>query len=199
MSNESQQFRGLDEILSTLHDLLEDDGTADDVNRLADEHPEFRREILAFAAEWLTVPGCELEDDAPTGTVTVREHHLLLERFWNPQPEAEQDLFAALSAEELEQLATRCRIDTAILRKLSRRLINETTVPGKLVHCLAGGVGHPAPAVYAFLSAAPVGAGADYFAPSGRKVAGKISFAEAVRTSTLDAEQKRYWLPDLEA
>jgi len=72
----------LDDILAGVHLELEDGATADRINQIANENPQLRAEILAFAAEWFASDGSDLSDDILTVQQTVSEHTILLERFW---------------------------------------------------------------------------------------------------------------------
>ena len=78
-------------------------------------------------------------------------------------------------------------------------LIDASTIPGQLMVWLADELRTSPSAVYAFLEGVPATGSADYFAPSGRSAPGKVSFEAAVKSSTLDLAQKRFWLPDLAA
>ncbi len=53
----------LDDILAGVHLELEDGATADRINQIANENPQLRAEILAFAAEWFASDGSDLSDD----------------------------------------------------------------------------------------------------------------------------------------
>lgn len=189
----------LDSILATLHDMLEDSATRDDVLRFAALHSDVRHEIMAFTAEWFGSEESDLGDDKPTGSRTASGHHSILERFWAGAETSNADPFDAMPSDRIGQIAANCRIDTGILRKLSRRLIDVGTIPGQLIAWLAEELRISPSALYAHLGGAPVAAGVDFFAPNGSSAPGKVSFATAVTTSTLDLEQKRFWLPDLAA
>lgn len=199
MTRDTQDMPSLDSLLATLHDMLEDGATRDDVLRFAALHPDSRMEIMRFTAEWFAAEESDLGDENPTGNRTATGHHSILERFWADAAVTEPDPFDAMPAGCIQQIAATCRIDTGILRKLSRRLVDAGTIPGRLIAWLSVELGTSPPALYAYLGGAPVAAGVDFFAPDGRAAAGKVSFATAVTNSTLDLAQKRFWLPDLAA
>lgn len=199
MTKQLQSAEALGDVLATLHDMLEDDATRDDVLRFAALNPAFRGDILAFVAEWVASEGSDLGDEDPTGERTARNHHLILERFWAPVQSQASDPFDAMDFDDIDLIAANCRIDTGILRKLCRCLIDVGTIPGQLLVWLADELRSSPSALHAFLDGAPAVAGADYFAPQGRTAPGKVSFEAAVKSSTLDLSQKRFWFPDMAA
>lgn len=199
MTKQPQSAVTLDNVLSTLHDMLEDDASRDDVLRFSALNAAFREDIFAFVAEWFASEGSDLGDEDPTGERTARNHHSILERFWAPAQQPASDPFEAVDADSIDRIATNCRIDTGILRKLCRCLIDVGTIPGQLIVWLADELRTSPASLSAFLDSAPVAAGVDYLAPKGRSAPGKVSFETAVQSSTLDLTQKRFWFPDLAA
>lgn len=199
MTKQPQSAETLDNVLSTLHDMLEDDASRDDVLRFAALNAAFREDIFAFVAEWFASEGSDLGDEDPAGERTARNHHSILERFWAPAQQPASDPFEAVDADSIDRIATNCRIDTGILRKLCRCLIDVGTIPGQLIVWLADELRTSPASLSAFLDSAPVAAGVDYLAPKGRSAPGKVSFETAVQSSTLDLTQKRFWFPDLAA
>lgn len=199
MTNQTQSDELIDDVLSILHDMLEDGASRDDVLRFAALNPAFRNEILAFVAEWLASEGSDIGDEDTAGERTARNHHSILERFWAPAQQHVPDPFEAMDAESIDRIAANCRIDSSILRKLSRCLIDIGTIPGQLTVWLADELRTSPATLSAYLDSAPATAGAEYFAPNGLSAPGKLSFAAAVQSSTLDLAQKRFWFPDLAA
>ena len=199
MSSNPKALDELDNILDGVHEELEGGASADRIRQLADQHPEARSEIIAFAAEWFASDGSDLSDEDLVVDQTVSDHVTLLERFWQAVPSDAVDPFQSLPTDELEMLAGRCRIDMGILRQLVRGLIDEATIPGKLVAWLADATGASMSDIWSHLSASPARAAADYFAPSGKRVGAKVSFAEAVRSSTLGPDGLQFWLSHLDA
>lgn len=199
MSKENET-EALDEVLVLLHEELEDGASAERVREISRQHPGFQKEILAFAAEWLANEGSDLSDDTPLVGYTVSGHAELLDRF---RALAQADATSPLPATpgELKAVADRCRIDTAILRKIVKGFVEVPTIPGKLITYLADAVDAEPAQVWSYLNSpalATAGAG-DYFAPNGRAKGGKSSFAEVVRKSDLDDEDKQFWLSHLAA
>ncbi|MDX8494184.1 hypothetical protein RFN29_21695 [Mesorhizobium sp. VK22B] len=199
MSSNPIPMDQLDDILAGVHLELEDGATADRINQIANENPQLRTEILAFAAEWFASDGSDLSDDILTVEQTVSEHAILLERFWQLTMPTAADPFEKLSTDDLQALAERCRVDLVILRQLVRGRIDEATIPGKLIAWLADATGARMADVWSHLESGQINAAADYFAPSGRRTGTKVSFAEAIRSSDLSSDDKQFWLSHLEA
>ncbi|MER9559459.1 hypothetical protein [Mesorhizobium sp. M0323] len=199
MTNNPIPADQLDETLAEVHTELEDGASADRIKQIANENPQFSAEILAFAAEWFASEGSDLSDDQMSVERTVSEHTVLLDRFWQLARPTAADPFENLPAEELQKMADRCRIDMVILRQLARGLIDETTIPGKLIAWLADATGARMADVWSHLSSNSIAAAADYFAPSGKRTGPKASFAEVIRSSDLSADDKQFWLAHLGA
>lgn len=199
MTKENTAIEELDDVLALVHEELEDGASGDDVRQLADRYPAHRAAILAFVAAWLESDGSDLTDDMPVVGQTVSGHAELLERFW-AAPRDDASPFRRPPA-ELKAIASRARIDTAILRKLVKGLVDTTTIPGKLVVLLAEASEVAEAQVWAHLTSPALASapGTDYFAPSGRTAPGQSSFAEVVRNSSLSAEDRDFWLSGLEA
>lgn len=188
----------LDEILAGVHEELEDGASGARIREIADEHPNARDDILAFAAEWLASEGSDLSDDVREVNRTPREHHLLLERFWKLAAAEDAEPFQGLSLDRLEDIARKCRIDTDILRQIVRGKVDELTIPAKLVGWFAAELEISTPAILGSLTSVETLAYADFFAPGGRKSRGKMNFADVIRDSDLDEPDKRFWLNSLE-
>lgn len=101
MTKQPQSAETLDNVLSTLHDMLEDDASRDDVLRFAALNAAFREDIFAFVAEWFASEGSDLGDEDPAGERTARNHHSILERFWAPAQQPASDPFEAVDADSI--------------------------------------------------------------------------------------------------
>jgi hypothetical protein len=199
MSDNLTSMEGLDDILALVHEELESGASGDRIKAIADANPQARDEILAFAEAWFASDGSDLSDDTLGVRQTVSNHNSLLDRFWKPSDAGLEDPFAKADIEDLERIAALCRINATVLRLIVRRLIDEMTIPGKLVALLAEATGARTKDIWSFLTAAPTAATADYFAPGGRRSGSRISFAEAIRNSDLTSADKQFWLAHLEA
>ncbi|MFQ3896639.1 hypothetical protein [Sphingobium sp. R-7] len=199
MTNHPESAETLDDVLATLHDMLEDGATRDDVLRFAALNAAFREEIFTFVAEWFASDGSDLGDEDPAGERTARNHHSILERFWASVPQSAADPFDMVDADNIDRIAANCRVDTGIITKLCKCLIDAGTIPGQLINWLADEIRTTPVSLHAFLDGVPATRGADYFAPSGRSAPGKVSFETAIKSSTLDLAEKRFWFPELAA
>lgn len=198
MRTEATTPLALDEILAGVHEELEAGVSGTRIREIAKAHPEARDQILAFAAEWCASEGSDLSDDDPVGNRTAREHHRLLEHFHQAGAAEDAKPFAHLTADRLDAVAHRCRIDRDILRQLVRGKVDEMSVPGKLVGWLGAELGAPPQAVWSALSSVGTAAYADFFAPDGRKLGGKMSFTDVIRGADLPEADKRFWLDAVE-
>jgi hypothetical protein len=198
MTNKPVPMAGLDEILAGVHEALEEGATAARIKEIANDNPDARSEIMAFAAEWFASEGSDLSDDVLAVDRTVARHAAILERFWQTCRPQAADPFEGMAADDLKMVASRCRIDTAILRQLARRVIDEATIPGKLIAWLAEATGASLSDVWSYVSSTPAAASADFFAPGGKRSGGKLAFADAVRSSALGQADKQFWLSHLD-
>lgn len=198
MNNNLLSTDELDVILAHVHDELEAGASADRIKTIANENPQARDEVFAFVAAWFTTDGSDLSDDTLEVTQTVANQKQLLDRFWELIDTNANEPFVNMSADQLQAIAEQCRINLTLLRQIVRRLIDETTIPGLLIGLLAQATSVQIQYVWAFLTAIPITTSADYFAPHGRKLRGKISFAEAVQVSDLQEADRQFWLRHLE-
>ena len=198
MNNRPLTPREIDEVLAGVHEEIELGATGARIHEIADQHLQAREAILAFAAEWFASPGSDLSDDDTADGHTLREHTAILDQFWQAAAADEAKPSDGQPIDKLDDVASRCRIDREILRKLVRGRIDEMSIPGRLVGWLGHELETSPAAVWAALSAADAGAHADYYAPSGPKPGRKASFADAIRKSDLDAGDKRFWLDQVD-
>lgn len=192
--NDQISRKELDQVLGRVHEELESGASADRIKQIADECPQVRAEILAFAAEWFVSEDSDLSDDVLNVDSTVARHAELLERLWETSRRQDIDPFASLPADELQKVASQCRIDKVVLRQLVRGLIEETTIPGILVTWLAAATSAKNSDVWNHLCIAHAFSNADFFAPSGTQRGAKIAFADAVRDSAMSKPDKQFWL-----
>lgn len=192
--NDQISRKELDQVLGRVHEELEGGASADRIKQIADECPQARAEILAFAAEWFVAKDSDLPDDVLAVDHTVARHTELLERLWKMDRHQDVDPFASLPTDQLQNIAIQCRIDKVVLRQLVRGLIEETTIPGMLVTWLATATCARTSDVWNHLCIAHTLSNADFFAPSGTQRGAKIAFADAVRDSAMSKPDKEFWL-----
>ena len=184
----------LAQVLGRVYEELEGGASAARIKEMADECPQARAEILAFAAEWVMAEDSDLPDDVLKVDRTVARHAELLERLWKTTPRQDVDPFAGLSVDELQKIAGQCRIDKVVLRQLVRGLIEEATIPGILITWLAAATNAKSSDVWNHLCIAHAFSSADFFAPSGTQRVEKIVFADAVQDSAMSKLDKQFWL-----
>lgn len=184
----------LDEILAGMHEELEAGASGARVREIADANPNARDDILAFAAEWFASDGSDLFDDELEVTRTAREHHLILECFWAAAASQDAKPFEGLPIGRLGDIASRCRIDTDILRQIVRGKVDEMSIPAKLIGWFGTELDVPQQTVWASLVSVDTAAYADFFAPGGRRIVGKMRFADVIQESDLDDTDKRFWM-----
>lgn len=194
MTKENITVEMLDELFANLQEQLENGATAEDVRSFVESHPDHRKQLLGFAAQWLASDGSDLSDDSQDVSQTVAGHTELLEAFWDRFSIPDADPFGGLDSIALTNIANRCRIDTTILRKLHHRLIDETSVPARLVLWIGDATDTAPGSILSYLAREPLAMHADFFAPDGRKIGGKMSFPAAVAESRLNDVDKQFWL-----
>jgi hypothetical protein len=183
----------LAQVLDRVYEELESGANAARIKQIADACPEARAEILAFAAEWVIAEDSDLPDEVLKVDRTVARHVELLERLWEKGPHQDVDPFAGLSVDELQRIASQCRIDKVVLRQLVRGLIEEATIPGILITWLATATNAKSNDVWNHLCIAHAFSSADFFAPSGTQRGAKIVFADAIRDSAMSKPDKQFW------
>jgi hypothetical protein len=194
MTKENVTVEMLDELIADLQKQLENGATAEDVRSFVECHPDYRKQLLGFAAQWLASDGSDLSDDSQDVSHTVAGHAELLEAFWDRFSIPDADPFSGLDSIALADIANRCRIDTTILRKLHHRLIDETTLPARLVLWIGDATDTMPGSIWSYLAHEPLAMHADFFAPDGKKIGGKMSFPAAVEESRLGDADKQFWL-----
>ena len=198
MKNDQLTPEAIDEVLAAVHEELQAGADAARIIAIADGNPGARDQILAFAAEWSASAGSDLPDEVLDPGHTAREHAALLERYHrttsSEASSAPESALDEAAFDKLEDVARRCRISLDLLRKLARGRVDELSVPGILIGWIGAELDMETGAVLGALAPAQTSAHLDYFAPLGRKPSGKISFLEAVRSSSLNHADRDFWL-----
>lgn len=204
-----KQTPALDDVLDEFVAACEKP-TAEALDSWAARYPQFRKELIDFAAAWaeqLVLPTApELSAEQEMLIVDRAMSHVqnvIFTREQSEAAEAEVRPIKSLTGEAKragmsgQEFAKACGLDLALVSKLNSRQIRPRSIPAELVRHIARLLKTKIEAVMEYLSQPPLAmAGRAFLARGKPKTAGQQSFAEAVRASSLsDAEQAR-WLDE---
>ncbi|MCP3961767.1 MAG: hypothetical protein GY719_28325 [bacterium] len=194
--------------MTSLQDVLQElVATVDRPDEVALEdfvgrYPQFAAELTDFAVEWVLQETLEEEEPADAADASAVPEAMAHFRETLRETLAERqastaDPFADRSPAELARIAGALSIDKTILAKLRDRKIVAETVPDTLLEGLCGELAIQPQVMAAHLAApARLHAGVSFKAAAPPRSGPKETFAEAVRRSTLAAEDKSRWLAD---
>ena len=166
----------------------------EEVKATVARHPQFAREILEFAMDWVEADALRGPETSERVADTAAAFEADLNRFWVREPTEDADPFEGLAPSQLRAAASDSEIDVTILMQLRRRLIEAATIPLTLVESLAKGLRTSPKIFLSFLQGPPTAAAADYKSPGGApRVGEKISFSEAIESSPMDEALKARW------
>jgi len=162
-------------------------------------HPEHAGAIRAFAAEWLLVEDAEGRESEPDPEQMKRVASLgtsrMMDALWRLQNE---DPFQRLTPQDRRRVAKEVGIDSRILLKFERSLIEPDTIPASFKSKLAVALHVPAGVIQARANAGPRWARSTRYKADETPTAVRESFTDAIQTSALDDDLKRYWLKEAE-
>ena len=198
----------LDDALNTF--VQENDRpTAGNVQKWVERYPQFREDLIEFAAVWaeqLVLPAAEeIGAEAEKVLVDRAMSHVLnvaysrdvetLERTTSDDPVHSLTQDAQRAGTRPVQLAKACGLDLNLLSKLNSRQIQPWTIPAELIGKLAEQLNKTVAALKIFFAGPPRAATGKAYLSRG-KPTGKAqqSFADAVRQSSLSDEEKARWL-----
>ena len=200
----------LDDALNTF--VEENDlPTAENLQEWVNRYPQFRKDLVEFAAVWaeqVFLPraaemGAEVEkvlvDRAMSHVLNVayEPDQQTREQAENDDPIPGLTGVAQRSGIKPLQLARVCGLDLGLLSKLNSRLIKPETIPTKLVRLLGQHLRKSPAAVRAYFLERPLaGGGKAFLARTKPTRTGQQSFAEAVRSSSLEEQEKTRWLKE---
>lgn len=202
----------LDDVLNEL--VAEHDHPTREVLRAwIGRYPQYGRELVDFAAAWADQralpPAAELSGEEEKSVVNraMSEVQNLLHardaRADGAARGADDAPLAGLVAEARKvgfsprELAQACRLDLALVTKLNARQILPRSIPMSLIQRLAQLLRHSADRITAYLFEPPqMVAGMAFLARGKPQAAEQQSFAEAVKSSSLSAEEKSRWLAE---
>ena len=198
----------LDDALNTF--VLENDRpTAENVREWVERYPQFRKDLVDFAAVWaeqLVLPaademGAEAEkalvDRAMSHVLNVAYNHDVetLEQTTSDDPVRSLTEDARRAGTKPTQLAKACRLDLGLLSKLNDRQIQPWTIPTELFGMFSEHLNKTIPALRIFFARSPRStAGKAYLSRGKPTGTAQQSFADAVRQSSLSDEEKTRWL-----
>ena len=174
-------------------------------------YPEFRRELVDFAAAWAEqlalppAPGLSAEQEKNVADRAMS--HMLNVVFERDQqahdtreagpPIASLTGEAKAAGYTPQEFAMECDLDLALLSKLTNRQIQPLSIPPRVISRLAAALRRPVAAIQAFLQGPPqIAAGMAFHSRSKPESGEQQSFADAVRASSLSAEEKARWLAE---
>ena len=200
----------LDDALNTF--VQENDRpTAGNLQEWVERYPQFRKDLIDFAAAWaeqLVLPSAEgvgaeteklLVDRAMSHVQNVAYNHDVerLRQTTTDDPVRSLTEDAQRVGTRPAELAKACRLDLGLLSKLNSRQIQPWTIPVELISKLAERLKKTVAALKIFFAGPPREAVGMAYLSRGKPTASpQQSFAEAVQQSSLSEEEKARWLSD---
>jgi hypothetical protein len=183
MSDKSQQ---LEEILIALMD--KEDLVDDDIVAMIERHPQHREDILQFYEDWLTA------DDGRDGPRHDNGYVPDISHLWTPKGvNGIENPFEHLSPADLKGIVNRCGLSLSLVTALEERAIRASTIPLLLVRQLAKEARSTVREMLRFLDQDQTTLASDFRSDHGLVKRDKISFSEAVESSSLSEDSKRHW------
>ena len=202
-------------IESTLDDALNsfvlenDRPTAENVQEWVDRYPQFRKDLVEFAAVWaeqLVLPSSEEIGVEAENVLIDRAMSHVLNVAYNRDVEILEQTTSDDSVQSLTedakrvgtkpaQLAKSCGLDLVLLSKLNSRQIQPWTIPVELIGMLAEQLHKTAAALKIFFARPPRATERKAYLSRGKPTeTAQQSFADAVRQSSLPIEERARWL-----
>lgn len=179
------------QVEDVLLDLMALDELGDEqIVAAIERNPEFKDPILAFYEDWLTNDdGREAQaSEAGAGDYVPDISELWAEPVEIPNP------FAGHPPSSLKAIATRCEISLSVLTSLQERGIWAATIPLQLMNLLAEEFRTTTMMLRNFLNQDEQLLASDFRADNAPVHGGKVSFADAVKSSSMSDAQKDKWL-----
>jgi hypothetical protein len=185
--------------------------TAEAVAKWARRYPQYRYELIDFAAAWaeqLTLPPApELSADVEKTLIDRAMSHVLNVEFSrDEQVQASNENehpIDSLTGEAkkvgigVQEFVKACKLDPALISKLNNRQIQPHTIPLRLITHIAKLLRRSLQAVVDYLAGPPRNLTSKAFLARGKpQDAGQQSFADAVRASSLSDAEKAHWLDE---
>lgn len=184
--------------------------TAEALEVWAARYPQFRRELIDFAAAWaeqlVLPPALELNAEQEKLLFDRAMSHVQNVVFKRDRTEATQSETRPITSLTREaqrvgmtaqDFAKACGLDLALVTKLNRRQIKLRSIPARLLSHIARLLETTIETVREYLAQQPqVLAGRAFLARGKPQSAGQQSFADAVRASSLSDAEKLRWLDE---
>ncbi|PYB72267.1 hypothetical protein [Rhizobium wuzhouense] len=183
MNDESQR---LEDILIALMD--KEDLVDDDIVAMIELHPKHREEILQFYEDWLTA------DDGRDGPRHDSGYVPDISHLWTPTGESRiENPFEHLSPTDLKKIVKRCGLSLSLMTSLEERAIRASTIPLLLVRQLAREAKSTVRDILRFLDQDQTTLASDFRSDHAPVKREKISFSEAIESSSLSEDAKDHW------
>ena len=198
----------LDDVLSTFVEE-NDRPTAGNVQEWVNRYPQFREDLVEFAACWaeqlVLPPAEEIGAEAEKVLVDRAMSHVLnvaYSRDVETQEQAASDGPVRSLMQDAQraglkpmQLARVCGLDLGVLSKLNSRQIQPWTIPAELIRILAEHLHKTTAMLQTYFAGPPLAAAGKAFLSWSKPTStGQQSFTDAVRASSLSDEEKTRWL-----
>ena len=198
----------LDDALNTYVEE-NDDPTAENLQEWIKRYPQFRKDLVEFAAVWaeelFLPPAAEIGAEVEKVLVDRAMSHVLNVAYSrdmetpgqarNDDPVGSLTQDAQRAGVKSLQLAKVCGLDLGLLSKLNNRQIQPWTIPGELIRILAEHLRKTTAAIRTYFAGPTLAATGKAFLSRGKPTStGQQSFQDAVRASSLSDEEKARWL-----
>ena len=201
----------LDDVFNTF--VAENDRpTAENLQKWVKHYPQYRRELVDFAAAWaeqlVLPPAPELEPEVEKALIDRAMSHILnvaydrdvqeQQRTKNGDPVHSLTGEAQRAGMNAQEFARACDLDLVLISKLNNRQIKPETIPARLVSLLGKLLRKSTTAIKVYFAKPPQAAtGKVFLARKKPRSAEQQSFVDAVRTSSLSEEEKTRWLNEV--
>ena len=205
---ENKNEATLDDVFNTF--VAENDRpTAENLQKWVKRYPQYRRELVDFAAAWaeqlVLPPAPELGPEAEKALIDRAMSHVLnvaynrdlqeQQRVENDDPIHSLTGEAQRAGMNAQGLAESCGLDVVLISKLNDRQIKPETIPARLVSLLGKLLQKSTEAIRVYFAEPPQAvAGKAFLALKKPRITEQQSFTDAVRMASLSEAEKARWL-----
>lgn len=212
MTKQNEKLPTLDDVLNEF--VVEyEQPTAEALKTWIGRYPQFRSELIEFAAAWaeeIILPSApEMTTEEEERLVDRAMSHALNVSFSRDEQARAQESsksesgIKSLTGEarsaglNVSEFAKACGLDLALVTKLNNRQIIPNTIPSRLISEIARLLEKTIEAIKEYLGRPPNAlAGTSFLARGKPQGAEQQSFADAVRASSLSDAEKARWLDE---